>query len=75
MYNRFFNCSIGALLLMAVLIPKKLPAQNTLRLSPTNHHYLMYKNKPIVLITSAEHYGEFVLAPYKLDHFFKEVCY
>src|SRR5512147_2811540 len=26
-------------------------------LHPANHHYLMYKNKPFLLITSAEHYG------------------
>ena len=61
MDNHFFRySSIGALLLMAFLIPGKLPAQNTLRLRTANHHYLMYQNKPIVLITSAEHYGELI---------------
>ncbi|HEY8661103.1 MAG TPA: hypothetical protein VIL78_18870, partial [Hanamia sp.] len=60
MHNRFFKCSIGALLFMAFLIPGKLSAQNPLRLCPANHHYLMYQNKPIVLITSAEHYGELI---------------
>ena len=61
MHNHFFRySSIGALLLMAFLIPGKLPAQNTLRLRTANHHYLMYQNKPIVLITSAEHYGELI---------------
>ena len=61
MHNHFSRySSIGALLFMAFLIPEKLPAQNTLRLHPANHHYLMYQNKPIVLITSAEHYGELI---------------
>ncbi|MEP7142232.1 MAG: hypothetical protein ABI707_05145 [Ferruginibacter sp.] len=32
-------------------------AQNTLRLYDSNHHYLEYKKKPVILITSAEHYG------------------
>lgn len=32
-------------------------AQNTLRLCEKNHHYLEYKKKPVILITSGEHYG------------------
>ncbi|TKK65569.1 hypothetical protein FC093_19825 [Ilyomonas limi] len=32
-------------------------AQNTLRLSPQNHHYVTYRQKPVLLITSGEHYG------------------
>lgn len=42
------------------LIPAKLLAQKTLRLCPANHHYLMYQNKPVVLITSGEHYGALI---------------
>jgi len=30
---------------------------NTLRLNPHNPHYLEYKQKPIILITTGEHYG------------------
>src|SRR5665647_818328 len=58
MRNHFFKRSIWTLLLMALIIPENGQAQNTLRLFPTNYHYLTYQNKPIVLITSAEHYGE-----------------
>lgn len=32
-------------------------AQHVLRLYPANRHYLMYRNKPVILITSGEHYG------------------
>jgi hypothetical protein len=60
MHNHFFKCSIGALVLLAFFIPQNVQAQNTLRLFPANHHYLTYQNKPIVLITSAEHYGELI---------------
>jgi hypothetical protein len=37
--------------------PDKIEAQKTLRLFPANHHYLMYQNKPVILLTSGEHYG------------------
>lgn len=57
MHNHLFKCSIGVLLLMAFFNPENVQAQSTLRLFPANHHYLTYQNKPIILITSAEHYG------------------
>ncbi len=60
MYNHFLRCCLGALLLITFFIPEKLSAQNTIGLWPTNHRYLMYQNKPIVLITSAAHYGELI---------------
>jgi hypothetical protein len=31
-----------------------------IRLHPDNHHYLLYQNKPIILITAAEHYGALI---------------
>ena len=46
-------------LFLSILV-SNVRAQNTLRLSPQNHHYLLYKNKPILLITSAEHYGALI---------------
>jgi hypothetical protein len=42
----FFNCGVFA--------------QHTIRLSEQNHHYLEYNQKPIVLITSGEHYGALI---------------
>lgn len=33
------------------------PAQEYIALHPQNPHYFSYKNKPIILITSGEHYG------------------
>jgi hypothetical protein len=34
-----------------------LPVEGPIQLHPENPHYFMYKGKPLVLITSAEHYG------------------
>jgi len=56
MYNHIIKCGIFTLFLMA-FFHSKLKAQNTLKLCSSNHHYLMYENKPVILITSAEHYG------------------
>lgn len=59
--KKMFNCMIKTnayiLFFLAVLYSGRLYAQNILRLCPDNHHYLMYQNKPVILITSAEHYG------------------
>ena len=37
--------------------PADAPAHGGLRLHPDNPHYLEWRGKPVVLITSAEHYG------------------
>lgn len=33
---------------------------NTVMINPENPHYFMYKKKPVLLITSAEHYGALI---------------
>jgi hypothetical protein len=48
------------LLFAALFFHSGVFAQNTIRLSGQNHHYLEYKQKPIVLITSGEHYGALI---------------
>lgn len=35
----------------------KISSEGPIRLHPENPHYFIYKGKPIVLVTSAEHYG------------------
>jgi hypothetical protein len=49
--NRFY-----ALYVLLTLFPIFSIAQ-PLRLHPRNQHYFEYKGKPVVLVTSAEHYG------------------
>ena len=38
--------------------------QNTVQIYPENPHYLMYQGKPVLLITSAEHYGAVINAAF-----------
>jgi len=35
----------------------QVPASGPIRLHPENPHYFLYKGQPLVLVTSAEHYG------------------
>ncbi|MBX2922847.1 MAG: hypothetical protein KF746_11685 [Chitinophagaceae bacterium] len=51
---------VNILLLLAVFYSGALYSQNVIRLHPDNRHYLLYQNKPIILITAAEHYGALV---------------
>lgn len=51
----FFGLLSGATLLSGAAI-----AQDNIALHPQNPHYFIYKNKPVVLITSGEHYGAVV---------------
>lgn len=60
MNNRIIKSRLCILLLIAFFIPDRIQAQNTLRLCPGNPHYLMYQNKPVILITSGEHYGALI---------------
>ena len=57
MNSRLIRFTVFFVLLNSFFVAGKLQAQNTARLCPANHHYIMYQNKPVVLITSAEHYG------------------
>ena len=57
MNNRFIRFTVFFVLLNGLFVAGNLQAQNTARLCPANHHYILYQNKPVVLITSAEHYG------------------
>ena len=38
----------------------KIPHSGPIQLHPENPHYFLYKGKPLVLITSAEHYGALI---------------
>jgi hypothetical protein len=48
---------ISLILLIAVLLTGNVAAQSPVKLLNSNPHYFEYKGKPLILITSAEHYG------------------
>ncbi len=49
-----------ALALFVIMTPLVLSAQDYLALHPENPHYFVYRGKPLILITSAEHYGALI---------------
>ncbi|OFY65323.1 MAG: hypothetical protein A2V46_10430 [Bacteroidetes bacterium RBG_19FT_COMBO_42_7] len=45
------------LMILLILFISRISAGQTLNLHPDNHHYLTCKGHPVLLVTSAEHYG------------------
>ncbi len=43
--------------LLVICLATGAAAADPIRLAPSNPHYYFYKGKPVLLITSAEHYG------------------
>lgn len=48
-------------------------AANPLALHPENTRYFLYKGKPTVLVTSAEHYGLLLNSDYEYEKYFDEL--
>ena len=57
MKTEMFKKFIFAACISAICLGNDIVSAQTVRLHPQNPHYLEYKGKPVVLITSAEHYG------------------
>ncbi len=48
-------CNIGE-----IQSDQTFPATGPIQIHPENHHYFLYKGKPLALISSAEHYGALI---------------
>ena len=62
----------GFLSLLLVLLPIRAIAQ-PIRIHPSNPHYFEFKGRPVVLITSAEHYGAVVNKDFDYVAYFDEL--
>lgn len=58
-----------ALLLHALLITALCSAQDTVRLDPANPKYLLYRNKPLILLSASEHYGSVINRPFDFEKY------
>jgi len=47
----------SAIYLIAIILTSVFAQNTPIQLHPDNPHYFLYQNQPVVLITSAEHYG------------------
>ena len=61
------------ILFAAIVFPACLTAQ-PLALHPANPHYFIYKNKPAVLISSAEHYGAVLNLDFDYKKYLQTMC-
>ncbi|MEP6950385.1 MAG: hypothetical protein ABI863_13965 [Ginsengibacter sp.] len=59
------------ILFLVIFYPARSTGQDVLRLCPLNHHYLMFQNKPVILITSGEHYGALLNLDFDYVAYFK----
>ena len=59
----------AAPLLLAALVPAAPP--EPLALHPQNPHYFLFRGKPTVLITSAEHYGAVINTDFDFAKYLK----
>lgn len=48
--------------------------KNVIQICPDNPHYLMYKGAPLVLITSAEHYGAVINPDFDIEAYFETLA-
>ena len=56
MINQFLKFGIA----VALILMSAVSANSQITVSQTNSHYLVYKNKPVTLITSDHHYGAII---------------
>src|ERR1700722_11733492 len=70
--NKFsvtLSLSSLALLLPALLLPAPCASQDTVRLDPANPKYLLYRNKPLILLSASEHYGSVINRPFDFEKY------
>ena len=51
-----------------------IPEDGPIRLHPENPHYFLYRNKPLALITSAEHYGALINGQFDYRKYLKTLA-
>lgn len=61
-------------LFLAVVPVVLLAAEKPLALHPDNPHYFLFRGKPTILITSAEHYGAVLNADFDYEKYFDELA-
>ena len=49
-------------------------AQEALRIDPANSKYLLFRNKPLVLISASEHYGSVINRPFDFERYLADAA-
>lgn len=61
--------NLSRLGLFAVLIPVVVHAEEAVRIDPENPHYLLFRGKPVALISASEHYGSVINRPFDFEKY------
>src|SRR5947209_18110130 len=56
-----------AILVMALTASIDAPAQDAVKIDPHNTKYLVFRNRPLVLISASEHYGSVINRPFDYE--------
>ncbi len=49
-------------------------SQQAVRVDPQNHKYLLYRNRPLALISASEHYGSVINRPFDFDKYLDDAA-
>lgn len=69
-----FVAVVSVLILLVVVLSPVCVRAEPLRLHPENPHYFEYQNKPLVLVTSAEHYGVVLNSVFDYETYLKTLA-
>src|SRR5215469_9356606 len=58
-----------ALLAVGLVLLKAAQAQDVVRIDPHNPKYLLFRGKPLVLISASEHYGSVINRPFDFERY------
>ncbi len=75
--NDIFKCAVFWGIVINILLAGMVSAANTvkpIRLHPENGHYFLWRGKPTILITSAEHYGALLNRAFNYKKYLKTLA-
>src|SRR3974390_2634532 len=63
-----------AVLLVGLALSRAARAQDVVRIDPNNPKYLLFRGKPLVLISASEHYGSVINRPFDFEKYLDDAA-
>jgi hypothetical protein len=63
-----------AVLLVGLAFSRAAQAQDVVRIDPNNQKYLLFRGKPLVLISASEHYGSVINRPFDFEKYLDDAA-
>src|ERR1700759_3604163 len=61
-------------LLSVVLLSGVALAEEAVRINPENPHYLLFRGKPLALVSASEHYGSVINRPFNYEKYLADAA-